>query len=345
MRVERLRDTVLKRIHLKERKAESRRAFSSGLQWWWPCSALTAVYLSRPFFQENGASNVNIMTILKVFCFCFTPKTGSLVLGSVGVILSILMIVPPCLILESHDFYFNEYIRQQKSYGGVDIRDEDIPGIKLFNKVSLSSFVAYLVIFTFASILMISGVAARRSFLLIPWLVVSFLTLLFFLIMSISAMFAIANIKALVVLFPAGTSTQQFLKHHATSLFATFAGVPLGFGIYFWIAVYSTFLGLRNEETAKMVRAAIRPDGVNANTTGNSTANMTSNTSSEEIAVVNSSAETEETEVCSTQRPSIPISHSSPTFMHFKDNSSQRGQRAGSPPPPYEVSTKKTDRF
>lgn len=144
------------------------------------------------------------MTILKVFCFCFTPKTGSLVLGSLGVIFSILMIVPPCLILESHDFYFNEYIRQQKSYGGVDIRDEDIPGIKFFNKVSLSSFVAYLVIFTFASILMMSGVAVRRSFLIVPWLVVSFLTLLFFLIMSISAMFAIASIKALIVLIPAG---------------------------------------------------------------------------------------------------------------------------------------------
>lgn len=233
------------------------------------------------------------------------------------------MIVPPCLILESHDFYFNEYIRQQKSYGGVDIRDEDIPGIKFFNKVSLSSFVAYLVIFTFASILMMSGVAVRRSFLIVPWLVVSFLTLLFFLIMSISAMFAIASIKALIVLIP--------------------AGVPLGFGIYFWIAVYSTFLGLRNEETANMVRAAIRPDGVNNTTSAsnNSTANMTSNTSSEEINVVNSSAETEETEVCSTQRPSIPISHSSPTFMHYKDNSNElRGQpqqRAGSPPPPYET--------
>ena len=28
------------------------------------------------------------------------------------------MIVPPCLILESHEYYFNEYIREQKTYGG-----------------------------------------------------------------------------------------------------------------------------------------------------------------------------------------------------------------------------------
>ena len=30
--------------------------------------------------------------------------------------MSVMMIVPPCLILENHDFYFNEYIRVQKSY-------------------------------------------------------------------------------------------------------------------------------------------------------------------------------------------------------------------------------------
>ena len=51
---------------------------------------------------------------------------------------------------------------------------------------------------------LISGVAARKSQLIVPWLVVAFLTLLFFLIMSISAMFAIASVKSLIVLFLAG---------------------------------------------------------------------------------------------------------------------------------------------
>merc|ERR1711981_146088 len=95
--------------------------------------------------------------------------------------MSVIMIVPPCLILENHDYYFNEYIRTQRSDtdSGVDIRDENIPAIKYFNKVALASFVAYLVLFTFASIFMISGVAARKSHLIVPWLVVAFLTLLF----------------------------------------------------------------------------------------------------------------------------------------------------------------------
>merc|ERR1711899_247063 len=189
------------------------------------------------------------MAVLKVFCLCITPRTGSVVLGGLGIIMAVLMIVPPCLILESHEYYFNEFIREQKTYGGVDIRDEDIPAIKKFNQVTLATFVAYLVMFTFASILMLAGVAGRKSFLLVPWLIICFLTLLFFLIMAISTMFAIANIKALIVLFP--------------------AGVPLAFGVYFWFAVYSTFVQLRSEETAKMVRSAIKPQGTNSGSSAN----------------------------------------------------------------------------
>jgi len=266
------------------------------------------------------------MLTLKVFCFCMPPRKASLALGCAGIIISIMMIVPPCLILENHDFYFNEYISRQKSYAdsGVDIRDEDIPAIKYFNKVALSSFVAYLTLFTFACIFMISGVAARKSQLIVPWLVVAFLTLLFFLIMSISAMFAIASVKSLIVLF--------------------LAGIPLGFGVYFWLTVYSTFAQFRDEETAKMVRSAIRPEGVNNTCGGNGSGRSGSGSDScsgsgrqTDVVTTLSTAETEETEVCSTaQRPSLPISNSSPTFSNVKENAIQR-TATGSPPPPYEA--------
>merc|ERR1712083_647009 len=246
------------------------------------------------------------MAVLKVFCFCMPPRKASLALGCAGIIILIMMIVPPCLILENHDFYFNEYISRQKSYAdsGVDILDEDIPAIKYFNKVALSSFVAYLTLFTFACIFMISGVAARKSQLIVPWLVVAFLTLLFFLIMSISAMFAIASVKFLIVLF--------------------LAGIPLGFGVYFWLTVYSTFAQFRGEETAKMVRSAIRPEGVNNTCGGNGGGRSGSGSDSSsgsgrqtDVVTTLSTAETEETEVCSTaQRPSLPISNSSPTFSN-----------------------------
>ena len=61
------------------------------------------------------------------------------------------------------------WLKIDYSVTGADIRDEDIPAIKSFNRVTLATLVAYLVVFTFASILMLTGVAARKSFLLVPW--------------------------------------------------------------------------------------------------------------------------------------------------------------------------------
>lgn len=258
-----------------------------------------------------------------------------MVLGGLGIIMAVLMIVPPCLILESHEYYFNEYIREQKTYGGADIRDEDIPAIKSFNRVTLATLVAYLVVFTFASILMLTGVAARKSFLLVPWLIVCFLTLLFFLIMAISAMFAIANLKALAVLFP--------------------AGVPLAFGAYFWFAVYSTFVQLRNEETAKMVRAAVRPEGTNSTSSPeanpNSAASTVTTTASasemedvDAIKVANAATSGQPRSSTSghdarisggNSGANIPASLSSSSFAQVKQG--LKAAIGASPPPPYEA--------
>merc|ERR1712008_468292 len=100
------------------------------------------------------------------------------------------------------------------------------------------------------------------------------------------------------------------------------AGIPLGFGVYFWLTVYSTFAQFRGEETAKMVRSAIRPEGVNNTCGGNGGGRSGSDSSSgsgrqADVVTTLSTAETEETEVCSTaQRPSLPISNSSPTFSN-----------------------------
>merc|ERR1719219_1775405 len=80
-----------------------------------------------------------------------------------------------------------------------------------------------------------------------------------------------------------------------------------------------------------MVRSAIRPEGVN-NTCGSGSEDAGAGN----VVTTASTAETEETEVCSTQqRPSLPISSSSPTFSNVKETI----QRAvsGSPPPPYEA--------
>merc|ERR1712156_257484 len=246
------------------------------------------------------------MAVLKVFCLCITPRTGSVVLGGLGIIMAVLMIVPPCLILESHEYYFNEFIREQKTYGGVDIRDEDIPAIKKFNQVTLATFVAYLVMFTFASILMLAGVAGRKSFLLVPWLIICFMTLLFFLIMAISAMFAIASIKALAVIFP--------------------AGVPLAFGVYFWFAVYSTFVQLRSEETAKMVRSAIKPQGTNSGSSANNNSAV-SNSLTDVNPCASGTASTATTTASASEMEDVDAIKSADDVMIFPQHQQHTQQR------------------
>ena len=71
----------------------------------------------------------------------------------------------------------------------ADIRDEEIPHIKAFSKAISAFAVAYYVIFIFFSILLIAGVTASKRYLLVPWLVVAFLSIVFIIVMNSFASF------------------------------------------------------------------------------------------------------------------------------------------------------------
>ena len=94
------------------------------------------------------------MLTLKVFCFCMPPRKASLALGCAGIIISIMMIVPPCLILENHDFYFNEYISRQKSYADSGktftlkstLLCPSVPSVLFFNSLLIKESTLLLVL-------------------------------------------------------------------------------------------------------------------------------------------------------------------------------------------------------
>ena len=192
------------------------------------------------------------MARLRVFCFCFTPKTGSVILGCLGIVFAVFAIIPPCLLLESHDYYIREFVKQQREVGGkqdqrfpfqnhqivtnmsgiffgipgMDLREEDIPKLQYFNKCVLAGIVSYDVVFIFACTLLItgktnpesyslssvqnvqliSGIAADKKCLIVPWLVIKLMSWLFSLVFVISIMFAVANVQEILlyVLFPCG---------------------------------------------------------------------------------------------------------------------------------------------
>ena len=58
-----------------------------------------------------------------------------------------------------------------------DVKDEDIPSMIQFNKVVSSFCVVFGALFIVSSILMLVGVTTSRKYLLIPWLVVTYITL------------------------------------------------------------------------------------------------------------------------------------------------------------------------
>ena len=57
------------------------------------------------------------------------------------------------------------------------MKDEDIPEMIAFNKIVSTFCVVFGALFIASSLLMIVGVSTSRKYLLVPWLVVTYLTL------------------------------------------------------------------------------------------------------------------------------------------------------------------------
>ncbi len=101
------------------------------------------------------------MVLIKTSCFCFAPRTGTAILGGLGILLAVLAMVPNILLLEDHEFYVREFVKRQRAVGARDIREEDIPAISYFSRLTWSFAVAYEVVFTFTSILLLTGSEIR----------------------------------------------------------------------------------------------------------------------------------------------------------------------------------------
>ena len=87
----------------------------------------------------------------------------------------------------------------------------------------------------FASILMIVGVSSSKRFLLLPWLVLTCLTILGSIILAIAMMISIGNPYSIVVLL--------------------ICAFPILFGVYFWLNVYTTFCQLKAESSPETTTA------------------------------------------------------------------------------------------
>ena len=135
---------------------------------------------------------------VKRCCIFFTPRTGTLILGGLGLFVFSIYLVPQTMVLKNHSYHMNQFVKSQRIVGGQylfciwnfykyryctqerivsDVKDEDIPAMISFNKVISSVCVVFGALFIVSSILMLVGVTTSRKYLLIPWLVVTYITL------------------------------------------------------------------------------------------------------------------------------------------------------------------------
>jgi len=129
-------------------------------------------------------------TRMKTCCIFFSLKTGTVILGCLGIIVFVLALVPHSIILQNHDFYINNFVVEQRSDGERDLRDSEIPEIEHFSKIASGILVAYDTIFIFSSIFLIAGVSAEKRFLLVPWLVNLMLTILLVVVLLLAIIFS-----------------------------------------------------------------------------------------------------------------------------------------------------------
>ena len=153
-----------------------------------------------------------------------------------------------------------------------DISDSDIPKISYFSRLTWSVAVAYEVIFTFASILLLAGlyleeeevkidfgsnyceflgVSAERRYLLLPWLSVSFVTFMLGVILVLALMFSFANNVSVIIFL--GSGEQYCIWDHfirsKMSIDFNHAAPVVAAVVYLWITVYSTFHQMKTTET------------------------------------------------------------------------------------------------
>ena len=58
------------------------------------------------------------MVLIRKSCFCFAPRTGTAILGCIGILLAVLSMVPNILLLQDHEFYLGEFVKKQRAMGG-----------------------------------------------------------------------------------------------------------------------------------------------------------------------------------------------------------------------------------
>merc|ERR1712226_78946 len=170
------------------------------------------------------------MAILRSCCLCFSTRTGSFVLGTVGIIIGATLLAPMAVFLDYNSYYITQFVASER-VGGNYIDDDQVPKMEFFSKMLFTALLVLDVIFVLSCVLLLAGIAGTRHLLMLPWLVFTAGGIIVQITLVISFMIAVADYGAVAIFL--GCSP------------------VLGLVIYLWFVVYAAYQIVKKADTAR----------------------------------------------------------------------------------------------
>jgi len=167
------------------------------------------------------------MVVLHSCCLCISPRTGSFILGTIGIILGATLLAPMAVFLDFHSYYVTQFVASER-VGGNYIDDDQVPKMAFFSKMLFSALLSLDVIYIFSCIFLLAGIATTKHMLILPWLVFVACAIITNVTLVISFMISIADYGAVAVFL--GSSP------------------CLGLVTYLWFVVFAAYQMVKKED-------------------------------------------------------------------------------------------------